>query len=374
MRRRVPTMSPHGSTCIVRPIEARTIGILALAAAVAAVRVYQCAELPQETGDVVRNLLHGVAVDTHGIASAAQPLKTLAPAWADVAWARFPYNYPPLALAFFALVSAISPTVFFAKLALTAIEAVNAYLVRRLSGSALLGVFYWSSPLSIWWVSREGQFEPLQSVFMLLALLAAGSMPFAAGLSVALGISVKATAAALAPLIFWKASRGGRRALAACTIGFIAGLLPLAISQWAYGGISNIARYSSLLAVNPYYWNPFAPMFEGNPIWRIVANELASYGLLAILLALAWRSRQWLAYLAPIAFLVFCKTHGNVLPWYFVLMPAFLMTVPDPRWRFALVALCPLLDVASVHSLVHGASGPSRFHGLPSAFAPYDLR
>ena len=348
-------------------------GLVVLAVAIGIVRVYECARLPSETGDIVRNLLHGLAVNAYGFSSAAEPLAQLSGTWSDVAWARLPYNYPPIALAFFALVAGISPTVFFAKLALTIVEGINALLVRRVSGSNALALIYWSSPLSLWWVSKEGQFEPLQAVFMLLALLVAASRPFLGGLFVGLGASTKATAAALAPWVLGEASRIDRKAIALALGGLALGLVPIALSQASYGGVYNIAHYSAPLVYNPYYWNPLAPMFADHPFWQNAANEIASYGFLAALIALAVRDRRVLPYLAPIAFIVFCKVHTNVQPWYWTLLPAFLMTVPDPRARFVLVALCPLLDLNSVYELLHGEMGPVRFRGLPSVFSPYAL-
>jgi hypothetical protein len=343
------------------------------AVAVGALRLYECARLPSETGDIVRNLLYGLAVNAHDFSSAGDSLVSLSPRWAAVPWGQFPYNYPPVTLAFFALIAAISPTVFFAKLTLTAIEGINACLIARVSGSRALALVYWLSPLSIWWISKEGQFEPLQALFMLLALSAAASRPFLAGLLVTLGTSTKATAAAMAPWLLGEAVRARRNALALSLAGLVLGSLPIAFSQWSYAGVSNLLHYSAPLVYNPYFWNPLAPMFANHPFWQNAANETASYGFLIALVALAWRDRRVLPYLGPIAFIVFCKVHTNVQPWYWTLLPAFLMTVPDTRWRFALVALCPLLDLNSVYELVHGEIGPVRFRGLPSVFAPYDL-
>lgn len=358
--------------------EARTTSrarfwVIGTAVAIAALRLYECGILPTETGDIVRHVLYGVAVDTHGVAAAGQRLTELSSAWSSVAWARFPYNYPPLALAFFALVASISPTLFAAKLALTLVEAANAWLIGKLTGSRVLGVIYWASPLSIWWVSREGQFEPLQALFMLLAIRAALSLPFVCGLMTALAVSVKVTAGALMPWMTGQIWPSGRRARIAAMLGLALGSIPLIASQALYGGISDVLRYSALLTYNPYYWNPWADMFTGNAPVFIVVDEIASYGLLAVLIALAVRSGNWLAYFAPIAFVVFCKVHSNVEFWYWLLLPAFLVPIPHARWRFALIALCPLLDIHSAVELITGPIGPVRFHGLPSVFDLYTL-
>jgi hypothetical protein len=350
---------------------ARFVALGVVVFAVATLRLHECGVLPTETGDIVRNVLYGVAAHADGIAVAAEPLTHLYPQWTGVAWARFPYNYPPVALAFFTLVASISPSVFAAKLALTLIEAINACLIGRLTRSVTLAVLYWASPLSIWWVSREGQFEPLQAMVVLLAIAAATSRPFVGGFSLALGVSTKVTAGALAPWLARETWSLGTRSRWSAASGVALGLAPLVAAQWLYGGVTNVARYSALLAYNPYYWNPLADRFTGNAPIFVAANEIASYGLLGILIALAIRSRDRLAYVAPIAFVAFCKLHGNVEFWYWLMLPAFLVPIPERRWRFALIALCPLIDLHAIVELVAGPIGPNRFAGLPSVFDLY---
>jgi len=353
---------------------AATIALVFACALVAVLRLHECTLLPVDTGDIVRHLLYGRAVAVHGFAAAAEPLTAFAPDWQEVAWAAFPYSYPPVTLAFFALVAALLPSVFFAKLALTVLEAVNASLIARLTGSRWLGVLYWASPMSIWWVSREGQFEPLQAFFSLLAtLFALLAAPFLCGLAIALAIAVKMTAAALLPWLAVRLWQSGRRACAWAAAGFIVGCLPLLAAQVAYGGVSNVLRFGRLLVYNPYYWNPFADMFAWNPPWQVALDEVASYAMLVVLLVLAMRSGARLSWLAAIVFLVFCKLHSNVQFWYFLLLPSFLVTIPDRRWRFALIALCPLLDLRGSFEVLLGPVGPNRFHGLPSAFDRYPV-
>jgi hypothetical protein len=359
------------ATSAPRRIDSRLVALGIAALAVGALRLHECGVLPTETGDIARNVLYGVAVHADGAAAAGEPLTQLFPQWTAVAWARFPYNYPPIALAFFTLVASISPSVFAAKLALTLIEAINACLIGRLTRSVTLAVLYWASPLSIWWVSREGQFEPLQAMFVLLAIAAATSRSFGGGLSLALGISTKVTAGALAPWFARETWRRGDRSRWLAAFGIALGLAPLVAAQWLYGGIANLARYSALLAYNPYYWNPFADRFAGNSAFFVATNEIASYGLLTVLVALAIRARDRIAYVAPIAFVAFCKVHGNVEFWYWLMLPAFLVPIPDRRWRFALIALCPLIDLHAIVELVGGPIGPNRFAGLPSVFDLY---
>jgi hypothetical protein len=89
------------------------------------------------------------------------------------------------------------------------------------------------------------------------------------------------------------------------------------------------------------------------------------------LVALAWRSRDPLAFLAPLLFALFCKLHTNVQFWYWLFLPALLVPIPEARARFALIAATPLLDVHGALSLLWGPSGPMGFRGQRSVFARY---
>jgi hypothetical protein len=348
-----------------------TLAVTASALAATAVRLWQVQTLPVITGDVVRNLLYGIAVRDAGLSAAQLPLVQIDPAWRFASWSWLPYSYPPLALAFFALVSAISPTVYAAKLALTFVEAANGALVWRLTHSRWLGVLYWASPASIWWTSREGQFEPLQSLFTLLSLAAAPRFALAGGLSLAAAIQVKLTAAALVPLVAHRCWKAGPRALRLAALGLTLGLLPSLALELRYGALSNVLRFSSPLVYNPYYWNWTAAMFSWNPGWLVLCDELSSYGILAALVAYAIRTRSAWTVAAPIAFLAFCKLHSNVQFWYFLLLAPLLVPIEDRRWRFALIAAVPLLDVGAAVSLLGWPIGQHGFHGLPSVFDVY---
>ena len=344
-----------------------------LALGVAIWRLSLVESLPVITGDVVRNLLYGVGVSHWGVSAAASPLAALSPRWAGASWAHLPYSYPPLALAFFVTVASVSPTVYAVKLALTVVEAANAVLIARLGESRLLGLLYWCAPASLWWVSREGQFEPLQSLFSLLALWFAPSAPLAAGLCLAASIQVKVTALALVPWLAHRCLTSGRRSLALAAIGLAAGLLPSLGAELAYGGISNVFRFGAPLMYNPYYWNWTAPMFSWNPGWLVFCDEFASYAMLAALLAYAALRRSLWSTAAPIAFLVFCKVHTNVQFWYFLLLAPLLVPIEDRRWRFALIAAVPLLDVSAAVSLLWQPVGEHGYRGLPSVYATYEV-
>jgi hypothetical protein len=348
---------------------------VAAVVAVVAVRLNQCSRLTVNTADIVRHLLYGLVVASRGPVAAGSSLVELAPAWPPVPWAGVPYNYPPLALAFFTGVSSISATVFFAKLALTVVEAVNALLVARLTSSRWLGLLYLACPISIWWISREGQFEALQNLFALLALLALKKRPALAFAALALAIQVKLTAGALLPLLLVVAWREHRDRLPVCGLAFVAAFAPTVVAAAFYPVIHQVFAYSAPMTYNPYFWDfTRAEVFAWNPGWLIAANQLTSWGMAALLVVLAVRSESRIAYVAPLVWLAFLKLHGNVEFWYVVVFPTLVLPVAEPRARKALLLLWPLLDLRSAVQLIlgpFGYIGPDL--GMPSAFDPYLL-
>lgn len=348
---------------------------VAATVAIVAVRLNQCSRLTVNSADIVRHLLYGLLVASHGPASAGSALIELAPAWPPTPWVQVPYNYPPLALAFFTGVSSISATVFFAKLSLTVVEGVNAVLVARLTKERWLGLLYFACPISIWWISREGQFEALQNLFALLALLALRKRPALAFAALALAIQVKLTAGALLPLLVVVAWREHRQRLPVCALAFVAAFAPTAIAAAWYPVVHQVFAYSAPMTYNPYFWNVAdSQVFAWNPGWLIAANQLASWGMAVLLVVLAARSERRIAYLAPLVWLAFLKLHGNVEFWYVAVFPTLVLPVAEPRARRALLLLWPLLDIRSLIQLVlgpFGYIGPDL--GMPSAFDPYML-
>ena len=387
-------------------------------AGVAALRLYYTTRPLAQTGDLVRHLCYGTLVGRYGFGVAGRTLDSL-PLFhlAGVSWSFVPYNYPIVTLAFFSGVAALLPSLFFARFALTLIEAANAALVWRASGSRWLAALYWAAPVSIWWVSREGQFEPLQNLFVLAALCLLKSLwpadprsccrPYGtrrdggtpvpalkggaegesslrdcnepaivckagdsaksarlgplAFLLLALGVQVKLSALFLLPLFLITVWRTDRRRLFACLLAFLGGLIPTLLALQAYPILNAISGSLGALNYNPYYVNPFDKLMvtrHWTPAWLALLNAAVTWPLL---LFLAWRflrsSARW-ELLAPLLFLIAIKTHANVQFWYMVLWPAFVLPISDRRLRWTLFALYPLLDVTSTLALLGHPLGP----------------
>jgi hypothetical protein len=335
-----------------------TITLVLVVTAVAALRYHYCTQPPVNTRDVVRHMVYGRLVAERGVAIAGQALSQMDPPITMVTWSKVPYNYPIVTLGFFTLAAALSHTIFFAKLALTLIEAINACLVYLCSGQRWLAVAYWASPVSMWWVSREGQFEPLQSLFTLAALYLLPRTPGVAFALLALAVQVKLSAVLLLPFFLLSAVRGGWAALLPAAAGFALATTPSLIALRYYPVITHVLRYNAPEVYNPYYWNVAAHgVFGWNPAWLIAADQASTYGMLLVLSWLALRTRRPVQFAAPLAFLVLCKLHTNAQFWYMVLVPSFLLPIENRTWRFWLIALVPLLDVHSLAEIVYGPFG-----------------
>jgi hypothetical protein len=352
-------------------MERATVLFILVMAGVAVLRLFYTTRMMVITGDIIRNLFYGVLVDQIGFSVATRPLAFYSDLqW--VPWSTSPYIYPILSLAFFKLLAAW-PTIFFARLVLTLIEGVNTWLVYRFTRQRWLAALYWASPVSIWWVSREGQFEPLQNLFALGALCLLGRCAPLAFLLLTLAIQVKLTAVFLLPFFLITAWRMHQENFFGCMLGMLGGCLPTLLALRAYPVLNTVAGNLANMVFTPYYWNPFNGLLRGwvTP-WHAAANQAATYGVLIIL---AWKvarsARRW-EYLAPMLFLMALKSHTNVQPWYFLVWPTFLLPISDRRMRLALFALMPLMDISSTLALCHVYLGPvvPAFFKMISVFEP----
>lgn len=315
-------------------------------------RLSFCAQVMTNTSDLVRHLLYGDLVWRHGPSVAAEPLIALPYQFPLHHWIDLPYSYPVGALAFFTLLAGVWPTLLFAKLALTALEALNAWFVWRLTGRRWMALVYWAAPVSLFWVSHEGQFEPLQNLFVFAALFVLPRRPAAGGALLALAVQVKLTAVVALPWAIVDAIRRDRPLGRWVAGGFLLGLLPTLAAQPFYPAALQPLLFSRMLELNPYFWDAFDPeMFTWNPPWLIALHALASCAVLFILIAGMLRSTDRWAYVAPLLFVLFAKTATQFQFWYWIVWPPLLLPIPEPRIRRWLWFLYPLLDISAWISL-----------------------
>jgi hypothetical protein len=320
-------------------------------------RIHYCT-LVSTHPDIMRHLATGVFILRDGLSVASQPLQTLRPEW-QITWGALPYNYPAVTLYFFTLVAAISPTLFFGKIVLTAVEGVNAFLFWKITRSKWLALFYWVAPASLWYVSKDGQFEPLQNVFTFTAVLLLFRRQFVWSFGfLAVATQVKLTAMLLGPFFVWRAWRNQR--LLASSIVFLLSFLPTAWACLSYPAISQIRMSFGGMKFNPFYWNPLRyDVFPGG-VWSYLCT-INTYFLLAAIVYLAAISQRWLQYLAAILFVVILKLSVLGQGWYLVLLPSFLTAVESRKQRMILMSLLLLVDPGTVGRIIRSVVVPQHY-------------
>jgi len=327
---------------------------LGLVAAVACLRLYYCACLPVNTGDVLRHLAWGCVVNESGYAAADRSLADNRPAAGWVAWSDLPFNYPIGLLFFDQLIARAWGSIFFMKLALTLLEGLSALLVYRHTREKWLAFMYWASPISIWWCSHEGQIEPLQNVLAIAAVSMLERRLFWANLLLALAVQIKLTAAFFLPLFL--RVRMGRTKFIECAAGGLVGTLPTVFACMSYSALTNLSNLP--LRLNPYYFNPFErSLFLGSPVWLTLVDQLATYGALIALSARMIHDKNLMRYVPAVSFFVALKFAHHAQPWYMLLATSFFLALDDRRLRFWLFLLAPLLDVWSLLQMIVGPFG-----------------
>ncbi|HSY18821.1 MAG TPA: glycosyltransferase 87 family protein, partial [Candidatus Acidoferrales bacterium] len=258
-------------TALLNLLSGKNAILLLLFAGVAGLRLFYCSKLPVNTGDILRHIYYGLFAAKLGPAAVGHALVELDPKLGWVAWSGLAYNYPVVALLFFTVIAKLSPTIFFVKFVLTFIEAVNATVIFRCTNQIWLALLYWASPISIWWVSHEGQFEPLQNLFVLVALLTLKKRSRLAFVLLALAVQVKLTAIFFVPCFVLVAWRERPQDLPAVLVAFVLGFAPTLLAGFYYPVTAQVMSTAWSTICNPYYWNVYRhEMFTWNPTWLIV--------------------------------------------------------------------------------------------------------
>ena len=341
-----------------------------LFAAATLYRLYLCLQPPLTSTDLLRYIGFGKEFWKYGLTIYNYPAGHFVGAPYAQHWPTMHFIYPALPILFFALVSKIWPALFFGKLVLTAIEGLNAFLIWKISDDRLLALLYYISPASLWWFSREGQYEPLLILFGLIALYFLSRHPQWAYLNLALAIQTKYTPGFLLPYSLMK-KIGWREGLF-FVIGFIPSILFTLRSEYIFRIFTPGYMPTNC---NAYTWNIFdAEKLCGTPFWLVVANALLTYSILILCLVFAIRRvlpapsategspskgrvlrlskvHQVSEYLGLALIIVFLKSITWAQFWYIPTLPLFALTIEEPRERRLFFSLC-LFEMAAIHNLV----------------------
>lgn len=263
-------------------------------AGAAALRLWLCAEVPVETTDTLRNLGYGSHLLERGATLYdLKPVAFIPEPWTyslpDVG-----FIYPPVTLVFYGVFGSLGLGIFYVKLALTFVELAVALAFARLVSPAM-GLAYFFMPVSVWYVSHEGQFEPLVSGFLVLSILAAQrGRWFWSGCALGLALQTKQLAVFLLPWVVLAAWRRGvleERALRWRGVAWVAAGLALSglpfLGFYGHDPAITLAPLQSQSAVyNPFAWSFIdRARFVWHPWWLIAWNAFFSYLLLLLPLA-----------------------------------------------------------------------------------------
>lgn len=158
-------------------------------------------------------------------------------------------------------------------------------------------------------MSHEGQFEPLQTLFVLGALCVLHKRKYVAFVFLALAIQVKITALLFIPCFIlclrWNSCKGSLSVISV----FFMGVVPTLCALLYYPTSAQIFSAAATLTYNPDHWNALNyEMFGWNPRWLVIMDQSATYGMLLLLAVWGVRRNEFKNYFASTGFLVFCKS------------------------------------------------------------------
>jgi hypothetical protein len=320
------------------------------------IRGWECTQLPAKTGDIYRHLLTGVMVRDTGWQAATLPLDVWSPGARQIApWTAQPYNYPPLALGFFVFLAYVGPSVLIAKLVLTALELLNACLVFHLTGSRCVAAVYWCLPLSIWWVSREAQFEPLQNTLVLLGLIGLRANRRWSWACWVAACQVKIFAVLLAPQFAWRwcalAPIPRLRALALAVLALFPTVLACAFWPVIH---QTLSTFSWDVIWNPWHWRALLDVRYGHwcPSYLLLWMRCATLFLAGAIVWLGLRDRMEKdAVIAPLLFLIASVVMAVFQGWYFCALIPLVLAPRGTVAKLFLLALVQCCEPLSVYQL-----------------------
>ncbi len=336
-------------------------GAFVLLLLVLAFRVWLCTDVPAETTDALRNLGYGSHLLDRGPALYRLPPSAFDPEPWTYCLRHFAYTYPPVTLCFFGVIGELSLGLFFAKLALTLLDLAVALVFLRCV-SAPAAVAYLAMPASLWFVSHEGQFEPLVAALAAAAILFVRRRDwFWAGWALGLALQAKQLAVVLVPWIFVRAlrSRGEDPPLRDVAAGLGVSILPFLAFHMARPMPMLAALATQDTVYNPFWWNPWDGAHAG---WLPLGERLwgAAFTGAFLLLPLVVRRRSWrddLVDASPwLLFWVLVKSLSWAQFWYVLVAPALLLCL-EARRRLATV-LAVLMVLQCGHSMAALAGWP----------------
>ena len=308
--------------------------------AISAFRLFCCFRVPLCTTDLLRNMGYGLEFWDYGPQVYDLYPEDFSPASYSTLWPVHYYTYPAITLLFFALIVKIWPSIVFGKLILTLLAAINCFYIRRLTRNPWLALLYWINPLSIWFVSYEGQFEEMAVFWVLLAISALRKNQPIAYLYLAIGIQTKLFPVFLIPYFLQCTYQSDENYQGAGFAWFVVGFLPSLYFVLTSQYLAPLLYPGFVPGYNAVSWalqefkffplQPFGIMFLHNIVGGV---------FIAVAFYFMWKTKEFVPYFAALFFVCFVKNNKIAQPWYLLLTPAFCLTVENEKHRRILFIL-----------------------------------
>jgi hypothetical protein len=332
-------------------------------------KIYAWFQVPEVTSDVFRNLGYASHATENNFAIYTTKAMEFAPeAWTQY-WSEQTYIYPPATLLFFFLFSSLHLGIFWVKVTLTIVDLCCTYLFYT-HVSALAAVLFFSSPIMLWYSAHEGQFEVLQTFFIILNAVAIKKKHWRlSGLLLAISIQIKQLGVLILPWMLYEMWREQKTSKS-----FILNLIKVA-QGLALGFIPFLPWYirkpnllllpiieGSDLIYNPFAWNIFhRQLFGWNPVWLILWNTLFSYiPLILILRAMLfqWHKKEKIFSAIPlVSFWTVVKSLKWGQFWYPIIYPGFIFCLSSKNFIHVVLFFHFLQCLHSIVSILHQPFG-----------------
>ncbi len=316
-------------------------------------RLMYCFRVPLDTTDLMRNLGYGIEFWRYGIQVYNLAPEDFSPASYSVLWSVHHYTYPAITLLFFAILSLTWPSIFFGKLILTIIAAINCRLIYKLTESRLLSLLYWLHPISIWFGSHEGQFEEMVVFWVLLSLIYLQKRNPLSYLFLAIGIQTKLFPVFLFPYFVWKTYKEGNRFLE-CAFWYCIGFFPSMIFFFGSQYLDPLFASGYVPNLNHIPWAVLGfQIFPLHPMGIMFIHTLAGVCFLSLSFAFIWKTKELFPYFASLVFVFFVKYNNIAQSWYMLLATPFCLTIENEKHRRVLFILSLAFGVGSIVRMLH---------------------
>jgi hypothetical protein len=256
--------------------------------------------------------------------------------------------YPPVAQAFFYVVTRIGETVTIMKLAFLACEGVTvaaiAVLLRRTGRSATRLVAYLWHPLPLWEIANNGHIDALMVALMMVGLLLAfAGRPLTGAGAIALGALAKPTALLALPVLWrppdWKMPLVVGATIVLCYVPYLSvGWGALGFLGQGYLSEEGFSSGGSVWPLQVWRWIAGTRAVDVTAYFAVAAIVVVAFALRTALL----RQRAIATQLADInsLFLLGLFVLSPNYPWYFLVATPFIALCGGaPGWAMTLGAL-----------------------------------